>query len=106
MHELFFLDSSYQKVSPLCVDTEPFLSQLTFELLDVAQQEHVRVLHLQVKFDSLEQNSLQHHHLFLLEEIQIPQLFNVSTSYNDLLGALRQILYMHASNVKGTFLYL
>lgn len=45
-----------------------YLSRLTFELLDVAQQEHVWVLHLQVKFDSLEQNSLQHHHLFLLKE--------------------------------------
>lgn len=85
------------------METEPFLSQLTFKLLDVAQQEHVRVLHLQVKFDSLEQNSLQHHHLFLLEEIQIPQLFNISTSYSDILRALRQILYMNASNVKGTF---
>ena len=45
-----------------------YLIQLTFELLDIAQQEHVGVLHLQVKFDSLEQDSLQNHHLFLLKK--------------------------------------
>lgn len=50
------------------VDPRPNLSHLTFELLYIAQQEHVRVLHLQVKFNSLEQNSLQHHHLFLLKK--------------------------------------
>ncbi len=55
----------------LCEDLTQLLSHLTFELLDVTQQEHVRVLHLQVEFDSLEQNSLQHHHLLLLREIQI-----------------------------------
>lgn len=58
----------------LCVDLMPHLSCVTFELLDVTQQEHVGVLHLQVKFDSLEQNSLQHHHLFLLKKIQIYKL--------------------------------
>lgn len=38
---------------------------ITFELFDVTQQEHVGVLHLQVKLNSLEQDSLQHHHFFL-----------------------------------------
>lgn len=35
-----------------------YKNRLTFELLDIAQQEHVGVLHLQVKFDCLQQNSL------------------------------------------------
>lgn len=38
---------------------------LPFKLLDVAQQEHVGVLHLQVELDGLEQNPLQNHHLLL-----------------------------------------
>lgn len=37
----------------------------TFQLLGIAEKELVRVLHLQVKFDCLQQNPLQHHHLLL-----------------------------------------
>ena len=44
------------------------LSALTFELLDVAQQEHVRMLHLQVELDRLQQNPLQDHHLLLFKQ--------------------------------------
>lgn len=43
----------------------PHISKVTFQLLDIAQQERVGVLHLQVKFDGLQQDPLQHHHLFL-----------------------------------------
>lgn len=38
----------------------------TFKLLCIAQQELVGVLHLQVKLYSLQQDTLQHHHLLLL----------------------------------------
>ncbi len=38
----------------------------TFELLGIAQQELVGMLHLQVKLDGLQQDAFQHHHLLLL----------------------------------------
>lgn len=41
---------------------------LTFELFGVLEQELVRVLHLQVKLDGLQQYSLQNHHLLLKEK--------------------------------------
>lgn len=82
----------------------PFLSHLTFELLDIAQQEHVRVLHLQVKFDSLEQNSLQHHHLFLLKEVQIPQTSMLVRTLQTQAGQLRtcytKMLHWHTWSMK------
>lgn len=37
----------------------------TFELLGIAEQELVWVLHLQVEFNGLQQDPLQHHHLLL-----------------------------------------
>lgn len=69
---------------------------LPFELLDIAQQEHVGVLHLQVKLDRLEQNSLQHHHLFLgiiskLGKLHIIQ--EAAGSFNDIFALLWGFLY-------------
>lgn len=55
--------------------------RLTFKLLHVAQQEHVRMFHLQVKFNSLKQNSFQYHH-FLLQKKRRKSKMNESPSCN------------------------
>ena len=44
----------------------------TFELLGVTQQELVGVLHLQVKLDGLQEDTLQHHDLLLNTEEVTP----------------------------------
>lgn len=49
------------------------LTAPTFELLHVTQEEHVRVLHLQVELDRLQKDSLQDHH-FLLQQTQTHRL--------------------------------
>lgn len=65
----------------------------TFELLGIAQQELVGMLHLQVKLNGLQQDALQHHHLLLLGEKDSSFIRKTSSAFH------RQVKFQSAGGL-------